>query len=309
MIASRENKPLVSIALCTYNGEQYLGEQLESLITQSYANLEVVVVDDCSTDGTVALLTKYSMQDQRLKMFSNQTNLGYSRNFEKAISLCTGEFIALCDQDDIWNADKIEILLREIGDNILIYHDSEFIAEDGSLMNKRMSEVVNFYSGNDPSVFLFFNCVSGHSVLFRKKLVEHILPFTPGVFYDAWIAFSAVNIGSVNFIPDRLVKYRQHRASSTDILKRKSREQRNESASKRKKIESTLEWLRLCASRAKDEVVIKKIAGAYEERLYKLFSFSLFFLLILNVRRLMFIYKKPLINKLGFAFRNSWGKR
>ena len=113
---------LVSIALCTYNGEAYLKEQLDSLIDQTYPNCEIIIVDDCSKDGTVDILKQYANEYPQIKLYINSENLGYTKNFEKAINLCNGEYIALCDQDDIWDKNKISIMIHRIGDNILIYY-------------------------------------------------------------------------------------------------------------------------------------------------------------------------------------------
>src|SRR5437868_14993155 len=108
MLFFQMEQPLVSIALCTYNGQDFLRKQLNSLLDQSYKNLQIVVCDDASTDATIDLINTY--KDDRLVRHFNRTNIGYVKNFEQAISLCTGEFIALCDQDDMWRPDKIELL-------------------------------------------------------------------------------------------------------------------------------------------------------------------------------------------------------
>ena len=88
------HKALVSIALCTYNGGAYLGEQLDSIVNQSYSPLELIAVDDCSTDNTLDILKEYAAKYPFIKVFVNPENLGYIRNFEKALQLCNGDFIA-----------------------------------------------------------------------------------------------------------------------------------------------------------------------------------------------------------------------
>lgn len=111
---------LVSIAMATYNGEKYLKEQLDSIYAQTYKNIEVIVCDDCSSDKTVEILDEYK-EKYGLKYYINEKNLGFKKNFEKAISLCSGDFIALADQDDIWIESKIEIFLKSKGIDNLIY--------------------------------------------------------------------------------------------------------------------------------------------------------------------------------------------
>ncbi len=109
---------LISIAMATYNGEKYLKDQLDSIYNQTYKNIEVIVTDDCSIDKIVEILEQYA-RFHGLKYTVNEENLG----FVKVISLCGGEYIALADQDDIWEKNKIEILVNEIGSNLLIHSD------------------------------------------------------------------------------------------------------------------------------------------------------------------------------------------
>lgn len=212
-----ETNPLISIALCTYNGARYLSEQLASLQAQTWAHLEIVAVDDGSTDGTRELLLAASAQDARLRVFFNEENLGFSRNFEKALSLCRGELIAPCDQDDVWMADKLEKLVGHLGGHQLVYCDSALIDEQGRSMNIRISQCVRMYQGNDPAAFVMSNSVSGHALLCRREVLDRALPMPPVRFHDWWLAFVACSIGSIGYLHEPLVRYRQHTAAQTDI--------------------------------------------------------------------------------------------
>jgi len=216
-----EQSPLVSIAVCTYNGAKFLAAQLDTLVNQTYKPIEIIVADDCSNDDTFAILTEYAAKYPQFRIYRNEKNLGFPANFEKAVKLCSGDLIALCDQDDLWDHRKIELQVDAIKDNILIYHDSEFIHEDGASMHKSMSDVMNLYRGSEPEVFLFFNCVSGHSILMKKELLNDALPLKKDYFHDWWLAYVATNAGKIDFIPQCLVKYRQHDRSDTNILRRK----------------------------------------------------------------------------------------
>jgi glycosyltransferase involved in cell wall biosynthesis len=111
---------LISIALCTYNGEKYLIEQLDTLVNQTYPKLEIIVVDDCSSDKTITILNDYLSKFPFIKLYQNEQNLGYIKNFEKAISLCNGELIALADQDDVWDLNKLTIMAEAINENMLL---------------------------------------------------------------------------------------------------------------------------------------------------------------------------------------------
>mgnify|MGYP003576945079 CR=1 FL=1 len=290
--------PLVSIALCTYNGERFLKEQLDSLINQDYPSIEIIIVDDCSTDRTLEILNQYSSQHSFIKVVQNSQNLGYKQNFEKAIALCEGDYIALSDQDDIWQPNKISLLSENIGEHILIYHDSEFIDETGLSLNKKMSDIVNLYSGKHPEAFVFFNSVSSHALMFKKELKKHLERFPKYINHDAWIGFVAANIGSLKILNLSLVKYRQHSHSSTDILKRK------EGARKKGKtpvVEVLKEFSAFTSMRS--DILINELYAFYDSKYG--FSIKLFYFLLSNYERFFPIYKKPFLSKLNFAIKHS----
>src|SRR4030067_269521 len=96
----------IGVVLCTYNGEKYLREQLDSILCQTRAPDQILILDDCSNDRTIEIIENFLKKDGRIRLIRNETNLGYARNFEKGISLCETDFIALSDQDDIWFNDK-----------------------------------------------------------------------------------------------------------------------------------------------------------------------------------------------------------
>lgn len=106
--------------MTTYNGVKYLREQIESILSQTYKDFELIICDDCSKDSTVSILKKYQNKDSRVKYFINESNLGFKKNFEKAISLCSGEYVAFSDQDDIWLPEKLEESITHIGNNNLL---------------------------------------------------------------------------------------------------------------------------------------------------------------------------------------------
>jgi len=208
--------PLVSIALCTYNGGRFLAEQLDSLLRQTHTDLEIVVVDDCSTDDTLAILHRYARLDSRMRVTVNERNVGFARNFERVLHQCRGAFVAPCDQDDIWLPDKISTLVAAIGSCSLAYCDSTLVDERGEPAGYRMSQVVPMLTTDDPVVFAFGNCVSGHAMLFRRDLLERALPAPQGFFYDWWIAAVAASAGGVVSCERSLVLYRQHGGNVTD---------------------------------------------------------------------------------------------
>ena len=104
------NSPLISVILPTYNGENEIADTLESVLNQTYTNLEIIIVDDCSTDKTVEIIKSYN--DSRIKLHINETNLGIGENTNKALSLATGEFIMMQDHDDISSPSRAELQLK-----------------------------------------------------------------------------------------------------------------------------------------------------------------------------------------------------
>lgn len=209
--------PLISIALCTFNGAQFLCEQMDCLLEQDYPNLEIIAVDDGSTDNTLAILHDYAQRDARVQVHQNASNLGYRCNFVKAFRLCRGNFIAPCDQDDIWSHNKLSKLHALIGNHPMSFSNSELVDEQGNPLNRSMADHRHLADISDPATFAFANCVSGHAMLFTKQVLTAALPFPPNLFHDEWLAFTATTLGTIKYCPQTLVKYRQHNSAVTNI--------------------------------------------------------------------------------------------
>ncbi|HSB19217.1 MAG TPA: glycosyltransferase family 2 protein [Anaeromyxobacteraceae bacterium] len=207
--------PLISVALCTYEGERFLREQLESLLAQDYPHLEIVAVDDASRDGTHALLRSYAARDPRLRVHRNAANLGLVRNFETAFRLCRGDLVAPCDQDDVWMPSKLSAMQAALGDAPAVYCDSEIVDEAGRPQGRRLSGRFRMAPVLDPASFLLVNCISGHALLFRRELLGRALPVPEGVLHDWWLAFAACCAGRIEYCDRVLVRYRHHARAST----------------------------------------------------------------------------------------------
>jgi len=304
-----KHKALVSIALCTYNGEAYLREQLDSIVNQSYSPIELIAVDDCSTDKTLKILEEYADKYPFLKLFVNPENLGYIKNFEKALQLCSGDYIALSDQDDIWNLEKIEKQVNTIGNHLLIYHDSEFVDQNGQSLNRKMSDIMNLYSGNQPETFLFFNCISGHSVLMKKELRDELLPFPDAYFHDWWMGYVATNLGSIDFIKESLVQYRQHQKADTNILKRKRDNTDRNPLSGAMIYDRKMRWIKSCLDypKNKNPEFIQKLYIEFVKNKMEYISFGLAKLIYKNRTILFSINKKSGFSKLNFSLKELWG--
>jgi glycosyltransferase involved in cell wall biosynthesis len=210
--------PLVSIALCTYNGEKYLREQIESIINQTYKNIEIIIVDDSSVDNTFEIARSYMATDARVKCFRNGDNLGFNKNFEKALRLTTGAFISISDQDDIWEPQKIEVLLNSIKESWLVFSNSVYINADGSGTQRKL---LNQFSlqGRSYKALLFNNYITGHTTLFTREFLNYILPFPEVGFYDWWMGFIALYHNRLTFVDKILTKYREHPDAVTSNIK------------------------------------------------------------------------------------------
>ncbi len=209
-----ENKQLVSIAMATYNGARYIGEQLDSIINQTYKNIELVIVDDCSKDGTVEIVRQYQIKYPFIRLFQNESNRGVTKTFQTAIEHANGTFIAISDQDDIWVKDKIDILVSEIGQHDAVYANSLLVDANGNSLGKSFTTIMNMKSYYSGAPFLLSNSVPGHAILMKKEFVQKILPFPEKMLFDLWIGFCAAGNNGIKFVNKELVHYRQHETNT-----------------------------------------------------------------------------------------------
>lgn len=116
-----EPKKTVSVVMCTYNGERYIREQLDSIVAQTYPLKEIIIQDDGSTDHTVEICQEYAARYPFIHVFVNEHNKGLDANFESATMRSTGEFVAFSDQDDVWYPEKISKQVAAIGDHDICF--------------------------------------------------------------------------------------------------------------------------------------------------------------------------------------------
>lgn len=223
-------KTMISIAMATYNGGRFIREQLDSILNQTLSDFELIITDDNSTDDTLQILREYELKDCRIQVFVNEERLGYLGNFSKAMTCCTGDFIALCDQDDLWMPTHLEILYRGIGDKSMICGNSELIDAEGNLIGMSVSERESLDSVPNDSlkvamrILYNHNTFFGHNMLFRRSLLEIILPFPKGVSYhDTWTSTLSCFMGGFVYTDEIITYYRMHSDNlSLDIRTRKS---------------------------------------------------------------------------------------
>ena len=216
---------MISIALATYNGTKYLREQLDSILAQPMDDFEVVACDDYSTDETLQILEEYANKDPRFKVFSNKNNLGFKKNFEHILTLCKGEFIAFCDQDDIWEPNHLEILYKNIGENDCIGANSLIIDEKGVSQNKTLLEYwpIHVMPKNEKELFLhelYSNVIQGTASLIRASLIKQALPIPEDIkYHDYWFALVAGLNEKCKYIGDVVLKYRRHSNNASEYQK------------------------------------------------------------------------------------------
>ena len=210
-------KPTVSVAMATYNGEKYIREQMDSILKQTVdVLLEVVACDDCSSDGTFDILQEYAKKDSRVKVFRNNARLGFVKNFERAVSLCKGEFVALSDQDDIWDRSKLQKLLAAIDGNDVICSNALLVDENNRSLGLTMKDAYNYrWLPKKQSCrfrrMLHGNIAQGATMLIRKSFLKEVPPVPANVsFHDYWIAMNSFRKNGLAYLDDCSIRYRKH---------------------------------------------------------------------------------------------------
>ena len=213
----------VSVVVCTHNGEKYLTEQLQSIRDQTRPPDEIIISDDGSTDSTLQIVAEFTSstggpQTPVWRAATRRTPLGVSGNFASALSEARGEFIALADQDDVWEPDRLEKGLAHFHDGALLVHsDAALIDTSGrptgtlkSALRLTISERRHLLSGRALTALLRRNVVTGATTMIRSSLLEQALPIPEGWVHDEWLALVAAVQGGVVFHQDPLIRYRQH---------------------------------------------------------------------------------------------------
>lgn len=213
---------LTSVALATHNGERFLPDQLASIRNQTRPPHEVVLCDDHSSDGTLEIASRFAQSAPfHVRIETSPVRLGSTRNFARAIALCTGEAIALADQDDVWMPHKLEFLAAELQrrpDAAFAFSDAEVVDANLNSLGYRLwdalgfrpAEQRRFAEGRAFEALLRRNRVTGATMVFRTELRDRLLPMPDGWVHDAWIALILSAIAPCTPLPHTLIRYRQH---------------------------------------------------------------------------------------------------
>lgn len=216
----------ISVAMCTYNGSKFVGEQMESIAKQTRLPAELIVIDDCSTDTTAEIVREFAKTAPfPVQVHVNARNIGGSskgitKNFEAATALCQGEFIVPCDQDDIWVAEKLARMAAALEQNPRLdgaFSDAQLVTETGVrkgvLLSKttglNAAEQARIARGEALPLVLSMTKVYGSSLIFHSRLKQY-LPVPPHWWFDAWMGTMAAVHGGLRFLPEELYLYRIH---------------------------------------------------------------------------------------------------
>ena len=212
-----------SIAMCTFNGANYLPEQLESIANQAVQPHELIVCDDGSTDSTRVVLDEFAEKSPfQVRIYVNERNLGVKKNFEKAIGLCSGDVVVLSDQDDVWHAEKLHKMKQAFAEDPdvgLVFSDAEIVDSELNSTGKTMWQVLGFddtarrsVASGKFDVLAPGWTVTGATMAFRSRYRNLCLPIPLELqmLHDGWIALVIAAVARVIPINEPLIRYRQH---------------------------------------------------------------------------------------------------
>lgn len=212
---------MVAVLMSTYNGERYLKEQLDSILSQSMPDFTLYIRDDGSTDGTAALIRSY--EDSRIRFYQGE-NLGPAESFFSLLRMAReADYVFFSDQDDIWQPDKLEKMLKEIEryepTPVMVFSDFSMIDGDGAVTARSFSEHASLRvaPGEIPvSRILAHPYVFGCASVINRSLASLVLYPPKGIeMHDCWIALTAASVGKLIYMPDQTIAHRFHSSNAT----------------------------------------------------------------------------------------------
>ena len=233
MTNNQPYNPLVSIALTTFNGRHFIKEQIDSILAQTYQNFEIVISDDGSDKETIDILNAYVAQNSRVRWSRSPLERGYRKNTENAISLCRGEIIFLCDQDDTWYPERLQLHVNAYKDSSVQWVFNRLVITDS--INNPIGYIEDtlpdYYRHKTMLENVWGSCIGGAMTSYRAECIKKALPipsYAPA--HDSWIQFAIFPAKSI-FIDKVLQTYRQHNnnqvgmAVATDMEAKKQLEE------------------------------------------------------------------------------------
>lgn len=210
----------ISVCIATYNGEKYIKEQIESILFQTIQPNEIIISDDNSTDKTIEIVKK--LDSPLIKIFNNKEK-GIIKNFENALLNSTGDYIFLCDQDDIWKNNKIERVIEKLRIYDLVVHNAE-IKEMNTNSNIKRT-LFEIYKSKSGIVRNFYkNSYVGCCMAFNRKILQKSIPFPEKIYmHDVWIGMISEISGKIYFEKEILMEYRRHSNNASETCEKSKR--------------------------------------------------------------------------------------
>lgn len=206
---------MISVCMATYNGEKFIKEQLESILKQLASTDEVIISDDGSTDNTIGVITSFG--DNRIKLFFNEEEHGFTRNFENALKHASGDYIFLSDQDDVWLDNKVDICLEFLKNADLVISDCK--TTDANLKVISNSRFKDFHIHKGFLFSLIKSRYIGCCMAFNTRILKAILPFPDSgrlIEHDIWISAVGELYFRVKLIREPLILYRRHETNTSN---------------------------------------------------------------------------------------------
>ena len=203
-----ENEKKISVVMCTYNGEKFIRQQIDSILSQTHPIDELIIQDDYSTDKTYNILCEYAIRFPYIRVIRNEQQSGINSNFFSALQRANGEYIAISDQDDIWELNKIELQMKAIGDKLLCSGFSRPFSEKNAI-----ARFDNRIPNYNLLRLVYIGSLPGHTLFFSKRLLS-LLPDTSILssyrFYDVMLSMVAAAHDSIVFVNHVLVNHRRY---------------------------------------------------------------------------------------------------
>ena len=231
----------ISVLVATYNGEKYINEQIQSLLSQTIPPFEIVISDDCSSDETINILENIKSSTKiQIRIFQNKQNKGFQKNFFDAFDYCRGEYIALCDQDDVWFPEKLQRINKIIDLHNypgMVFSDCELVDENLDSLGRSGFEYLliteaernHIRQGKLIKVLLMRPCVTGMTMVCRAEPLKLHKPKIYNCLHDYFLSAAFALNSDYVWVEEKLVKYRQHSNNiiGMDSRKRNKRNKRS----------------------------------------------------------------------------------
>lgn len=210
----------ITILIATHNGEKYIAQQLDSILAQTCQEFSIIIMDDCSSDHTDEIIHAYVNEDKRIAFYKNTERMGAIKTFERLLHRVDTPLFCLCDQDDVWLPQKLELSLSALTDTgaDIVYTNLRLVDQNLCPISGSMWTFSNIIpiEGKRPLPLIIKNSITGCTLMGRTDLLRVALPFPQGIpMHDWWLAVVAACRNGVTFIKEPQVLYRQHASNDT----------------------------------------------------------------------------------------------